>query len=97
MTELHDLNMTDTEYAALVASCYDPTIEQQLIALGQNPSDARDMARFMGLITKATPRTDAEWEEFNATWIDICKAHGCEALKLDRLPLMAAWDDIDWM
>ena len=97
MTEPHDLNMLDTEYAALIAKGYDPTIEQQLITLGQNPIDARDMARFMGLITKATPRTDEGWEEFNAIWVDICNAHGYEALALDKFPLMAAWDDIDWM
>jgi hypothetical protein len=97
MTEPNDLNMLDTEYAALIASCYDPTIERQLIALGQNPSDARDMARFMGLITKATPQTDEEWEEFNAIWVDICNTHGCEALVLDRSLLMAAWDDVDWV
>ncbi len=97
MTEPYDLNMTDTEYAALIAKGYDPIIKQQLITLGQNPSDARHMARFMGLTTKATPRTDAEWEEFNATWVDICNAHGCDALALDRFPLMAAWDEDEWM
>ena len=97
MTEIHDLNMLDTEYAALIAKGYDPIIEHQLITLGQNSSDARDLARLMGLITKANPRTDAEWEEFNATWVNICNAHGCEALTLDRFPLMAAWDDVDWV
>lgn len=97
MTELHDLNMLDTEYAALIAKGYDSTIEQQLITLGQNPSDARDMARLMGFITKATPQTDEEWEEFNAIWVDICNAHGCDALALNKFPLMAAWDDVDWV
>lgn len=97
MTELHDLNMLDTEYAALVGKGYDPIIEHQLITLGQNPSDAHDLARLMGLIIKANPQTDAEWEEFNATWVDICNAHGCEPLTIDRLPLMAAWDDLDWV
>jgi hypothetical protein len=64
-------------------------------AIGQNPSDARDMARFMGLITKANPRTDAEWEEFNAIWEDVCNSHGCETLAINRFALIAAWDEIE--
>jgi hypothetical protein len=96
-TKIYNLNMMDTEYAALVAKSYDPIIEQQIIALEQNPNDDRDMARFMGLITKATPRNDAEWEEFNTAWVNICNVHGCDALALDFFPLMAAWDDVDWM
>jgi hypothetical protein len=49
----------------------------------------------MGFITKATPRTDEEWEEFNAIWEDICNAHGCEALALDKSSLMEAWSEVN--
>uniref|UniRef100_A0A0C1R7F8 Uncharacterized protein n=1 Tax=Tolypothrix bouteillei VB521301 TaxID=1479485 RepID=A0A0C1R7F8_9CYAN len=52
MTDLpiQNLNMTDTEYAAFVAKGYDPAFEQQLVELGENPDQARNLARFVGLL-----------------------------------------------
>ncbi|RUT08581.1 hypothetical protein DSM106972_017490 [Dulcicalothrix desertica PCC 7102] len=83
-----NFNMTDTEYAALLEKGYDPLLEQRLIALGQNPEDARDFTRFLGMVTKKPPTNDVEWEE-------VCCAHGCEALQLDREGLMVAWSEAE--
>ncbi len=41
MTNIHDLGMTDTEYAQLAAQGYDPNLELQLIELGESPHEAR--------------------------------------------------------
>ncbi|MEA5622797.1 hypothetical protein [Nostoc sp. UHCC 0251] len=70
MTETHDLGMTDTEYAQLLAQGYDPNLEHQLIELGENPDQARQLARIVGLTKDKPPQTDQEWEEFMAVWGD---------------------------
>ena len=72
MTEIHDLNLTDTEYAALAAQGYDPHLEQQLIALGEDPDCSRTVARLIGLLKGKTLETQEEWEEFMATWEGAC-------------------------
>ena len=40
--------MTDTEYAAFVVKGYEPVLERQLIALGENPDQAWKLTRFVG-------------------------------------------------
>ena len=49
MTNIHHLDMTDTEYAQLAAQGYDPNLERQLIELGESPDEARKLARVVGL------------------------------------------------
>ncbi|MUG92760.1 hypothetical protein F7734_09985 [Scytonema sp. UIC 10036] len=69
---IQHLNMTDTEYAALIAKGYDPAFEQQLVELGENPDQARHLARFVGLLQDKPPETEEEWEELMAVWEDAC-------------------------
>ncbi|MDZ7955673.1 hypothetical protein [Nostoc sp. DedQUE09] len=40
MTETHNLGMTDTKYAQLLAQGYDPNLEQQLVELGESLDQA---------------------------------------------------------
>lgn len=68
MTNIHDLNMTDTEYAQLAAQGYDPKLERQIIELGENLEEARKLARVIGLTKNKPPQTDEEWEEFMKVW-----------------------------
>ena len=70
MTNIHDLGMTDTEYAQLAAQGYDPNLEHQLIELGSSPEEARKLARVVGLTQDKAPQTDDEWQEFMAVWGD---------------------------
>ncbi|BAY66932.1 hypothetical protein NIES22_70760 (plasmid) [Calothrix brevissima NIES-22] len=70
MTNIHNLNMTDTEYAALVAKGYDPNLELELIELGESPAIARKLTQIVGLTQDKPPQTDEEWEEFMKVWED---------------------------
>lgn len=70
MTNIHDLDMTDTEYAQLTAQGYDPNLERHLIELGESPDEARKLARVVGLTKNKPPQTEEEWEEFMAVWGD---------------------------
>jgi hypothetical protein len=70
MTNIHDLNLTDTEYAQLAAQGYDSDLERQLIELGENLDEARKLARVVGLTKDKPPQTDEEWEEFMKVWED---------------------------
>lgn len=74
MTQLpiQDLGMTDTEYAQLVSKGYEPVLERQLIALGEDPDKARKFTRFVGLLQDKPPATEEEWVEFMAAWKDAC-------------------------
>jgi hypothetical protein len=66
--QIHDLGMTDTEYAALAAKGYQPLLEHQLIALGEAPSQARKLTKVVGLLKDKPPENDEEWDEFLAAW-----------------------------
>ncbi|HEY9740612.1 MAG TPA: hypothetical protein V6C90_09000 [Coleofasciculaceae cyanobacterium] len=68
---IHDLGMVDTEYAALVAKGYEPVLEHQLIALGEEPDRARKLTRLAGLVQNKPPETDEEWNEFMETWAEV--------------------------
>ncbi|QIR41762.1 hypothetical protein HCG51_34320 (plasmid) [Tolypothrix sp. PCC 7910] len=70
MTNIHDLGMTDNEYAALVAKGYDPNLELELIELGESPVIARKLTQIVGLTQDKPPQTNEEWEEFMAVWGD---------------------------
>ena len=70
MTETHDLGMTDTEYAQLLAQGYDPNLEHQLMGLGESIDQARKLARVVGLTKDKPPQTEEEWQEFMAVWDD---------------------------
>lgn len=65
---IQDLNLTDTEYAALLTQGYDPELERQLIALGQDPDKARKMARFFGLLKGKTLESQEERDELVRVW-----------------------------
>ncbi len=73
MTDLpvEDLGLTDTEYAQLLAQGYDPELERQLVALGEQPSIARKMTRFLGLLKGKSPETESDWEELILDWDHI--------------------------
>lgn len=70
MTNIHNLGMTDTEYVQLLAQGYDPNLERQLIELGENPDQARQLARIVGLTKDKPLQTEEEWQEFMAVWGD---------------------------
>lgn len=65
---IRDLNMSDTEYAALLASGYDPNVEQLLLERGESPQMARRLTRFAGWIDGAPPQNEGEWQEFMCLW-----------------------------
>lgn len=69
---IHDLNMSDTEYAHLVSKGYEPILERQLVAIGEDPDTARALTRFVGLLQEKPPETDEEWEELLNPWEDAC-------------------------
>ncbi len=58
MTNIHNLGMTDTEYAHLLAQGYDPNLEHQLLELGESLDQARKLARVVGLAKDKPPQTD---------------------------------------
>lgn len=72
MTNIHNLNLTDTEYAALLAKGYEPNLERRIIEPGESPVEARKLTRIMGLVKDKSPETDEEWEEFMSNWEDAC-------------------------
>lgn len=78
MTEIHNLGITDTEYAQLIAQGYDPNLERQLIELGESLDQARKLARIVGLTKDKPPVTDLEWEELMEVLEDGCKLEGNE-------------------
>lgn len=39
---IQDFDITDTEYATLAASCYEPALERQLIEAGVDPNQAKE-------------------------------------------------------
>ncbi len=65
---IHDLGMTDTEYATLAAFGYDPTLERMMIEAGSSPKEARLLTRIVGLVKDKPPETDEEWDEFLNAW-----------------------------
>lgn len=73
MTEppIQNLGMTDTEYAQMLAQGYDPELERQPIALGQDLDQARKMARFFGLLKGKSLETQEEREELSRAWNNI--------------------------
>ncbi|MBD1838906.1 hypothetical protein [Coleofasciculus sp. FACHB-501] len=69
---IYDLGMTDTEYAALIAKNYNPTLERQLLEVGEDPSQALKLTRLVGLLQDKPPETEPEWEEVIGAIEDIC-------------------------
>jgi hypothetical protein len=41
MIDIHNLNLTDTEFAALAAKGYDSSLEHMMIEAGESPSKTR--------------------------------------------------------
>ena len=74
MTEppIYDLGITDTEYAALAAKNYNPTLERQLLELGEHPSQAVKLTRLVGLLQDKPPETEQEWSEVMSAIEDVC-------------------------
>ncbi|MBD1903757.1 hypothetical protein NDI44_26920 [Trichocoleus sp. DQ-A3] len=69
---IYDLGMTDTEYAALIAKNYNPTLERQLLEVGEDPSQALKLTRLVGLLQDKPPETEPEWSEVIGAIEDIC-------------------------
>lgn len=65
---IHDLGMTDTEYAALAAKGYDFNLERLMIAAGESLESARSLTHIVGLVKDKPPETDEEWDEFLNVW-----------------------------
>ena len=65
---IHDLDMTDTEYAALASIGYDPHLEQLMVEVDVPPDEARSLTRLVGLTKNKPPETDDEWEELMSIW-----------------------------
>ena len=68
---IEDLGLIDTEYAQLLAQGYDPELERQLVALGEQPTNARKMTRFLGRLLGKSPETESDWEELILDWDQI--------------------------
>jgi hypothetical protein len=62
MSEIRNLGMTDTEYAALAGKGYDPQLEQLMIQVGKSPEQARKLTRLVGFWT-----LDKEEKQFAST------------------------------
>ncbi|MBD1836649.1 hypothetical protein H6F54_00235 [Coleofasciculus sp. FACHB-501] len=65
---IHNLGMTNTEYAALTAKGYNPALERRLIEVGEDSDQARKLTQFVGLLQDKPPETEAEWEEVMSAW-----------------------------
>lgn len=65
---IHDLGMTDTEYAALAAKGYDPNLERTIVEAGESLESARKLTRIVGLVKDKPPESDREWDEFMTIW-----------------------------
>jgi hypothetical protein len=88
---IHDLNMTDTEYVACLAKGYDPVLDRNIIALFKENPRYRTLTQFLEIVTKATPLTDDEWKELDIIWEKLCKEKGWSGSDLDREAIMARW------
>ncbi len=60
MTRIHDLNLTDTEYAALAARGYDSHLEYLMMEAGTPPEEARKLACIVGLVKDKPPEVEEE-------------------------------------
>jgi hypothetical protein len=67
-SSIHNLGMTDTEYAALSAKGYNPALERQLIEAGEDSDQARKLTQFVGLLQDKPPETEEEWGELMSSW-----------------------------
>jgi hypothetical protein len=65
---IHDLGMTDTEYAALAAKGYDSNLERLMIEAGESLKSARKLTRIVVLVKDKPPETEEEWDEFLNVW-----------------------------
>jgi hypothetical protein len=73
MTEppIEQLNLTDTDYADIIANSINPNFELSLVNLGLNPTEARIKTRFITLM-KRKPETPEQWEELMNAWEEAC-------------------------
>lgn len=69
--QIHNLGITDTDYAALAAKGYDPHLEQLMIEVDIPPDEARSLTRLVGLTKDKPPKTDEEWDELMNVLEDI--------------------------
>lgn len=52
MTNIHNLGMTNTEYAKLLIQSYDPNLEHQLIELGESVRPSQEASANSGTDTR---------------------------------------------
>jgi len=69
---IHNLGMSDTEYATLLTKGYNPDIERQMIQVGESPDQARKLTQLVGLLQDKPPETEEEWEEVMSIWEEAC-------------------------
>ncbi|MCT7984905.1 hypothetical protein NG796_16665 [Laspinema sp. A4] len=67
MTEPNRLDLLDTDYAALIATDYDPNLERLIRAAGESSRDAVLLTRLVGLAQKPL-ETERDWQQFEAVW-----------------------------
>lgn len=72
MTETHDLGMTHTEYAKLIAQGYDPNKRTPVDRAWRGRRPSLLLAPIVGLTQDKAPQTDEEWEEFTPVWGGTC-------------------------
>jgi hypothetical protein len=70
---IYNLGMTDTEYAALTAKNYNPTLEHQFLEVGEDPFQALKLTRLVGLLQDKPPETEPEWSEVISAIEDVCE------------------------
>lgn len=83
--------MLDTEYLTFLAKGYDPVLDRNLIALFRDSLRHRNITRFLELVTKDQPPTNAEWDEINLVWKKMCIEQGFEPTEMDREKVMSRW------
>lgn len=67
MTNPEPLDLLDTDYAALIATDYDPNLERLMRAAGESPTDAVLLTRLVGLVQNPL-ETEEDWQQFEAVW-----------------------------
>jgi hypothetical protein len=65
---MHNLNITDIEYIKLISQGYDPSLELELMELGESQQEARKLARIVGLTKDKPPTTEEEWQQLMEIW-----------------------------
>ncbi|HEY9837000.1 MAG TPA: hypothetical protein V6D27_08900 [Vampirovibrionales bacterium] len=72
MTEPEPLDLLDTDYAALIATNYDPNLERLIRAAGESSRNAVLLTRLVGLAQNPI-ETEQDWQQFETVWAKLDK------------------------